>query len=282
MGAFAHSGQPLSPNNLWAAWNLEPSLLIPLALSVLIYAWGMSRVWRRAGAGRGIGVRQLAMFSGAILAMLAALTGPLDALSGVLFSAHMVQHLILILVAAPLLVLSDFPLALLWALPRDWAQALAYRLNQSPVLSRAWPILSTPVSAWLWFAIALWGWHASALFQAAVQDERIHAFEHLALLLTAILLWWVLFKQTGPRRVRYGMAVPYLFATALQSGILGALMTFTTEPWYSYYTPLVKAWGLTALQDQQLAGLIMWMPGGTVFSLLTIGYFGAWLRALEQ
>jgi putative membrane protein len=78
------------------------------------------------------------------------------------------------------------------------------------------------------------------------------------------------------------MTVPFLFLTVLQSGILGALMTFTTQPWYSSYALTAPHWGLSPLQDQQLAGLIMWMPGGAVFTLLTIGYFAAWLRALER
>jgi putative membrane protein len=89
-------------------------------------------------------------------------------------------------------------------------------------------------------------------------------------------------KPAGPRYVHYGRAVPYLFTTALQSGIFGALVTFSDQPWYAYYAGRVAAWGLTPLQDQQLAGLIMWIPGGAVFTLLTIGYFAAWLRALEE
>jgi len=80
------------------------------------------------------------------------------------------------------------------------------------------------------------------------------------------------------RPVRYLVAIPYLFATSLQSGILGALMTFSAQPWYSYYTPLTAFWGLTPLQDQQLAGLIMWLPGSAIFTLLTIAYVAASLK----
>ena len=92
----------------------------------------------------------------------------------------------------------------------------------------------------------------------------------------------MLFKHTRPGHLHYAMAIAYLFTTALQSGILGALMTFTSQAWYPYYADLAAPWGLSALQDQQLAGLIMWVPGGFVFTLLTIGYFAAWLRALER
>jgi putative membrane protein len=138
------------------------------------------------------------------------------------------------------------------------------------------------VTAWLGFTVALWAWHAPGLYQAALRDDAIHILEHLVFLLTAGLFWWALLKPTNAGEVRYGLAVPYLFTTALQSGILGALMTFTSQPWYAYYASRVGAWGLTPLQDQQLAGLIMWLPGGLVFTALTIAYFAAWLQALER
>ncbi len=279
---FAHSGQPLAPHNLWAVWNTDPLLLILLAVTAFEYLWGTQNVWQHAGAGHGITVQRCICFLGALLALVAALLSPLDALSGVLFSAHMVQHLILILIAAPLLVMSDFSLALLWALPRPWAHALGRRLYHSQIISRAWQVISSPISAWLLFAVALWGWHSSILFEAALRNETVHAFEHLGFLVTAMLFWKVLVKRSGPRDVYYGMAIPYLFTTAMQSGILGALMTFSSQPWYPYYIDLVKPWGLTPLQDQQLAGLFMWLPAGAVYTLLTIGYFAAWFRALEQ
>lgn len=282
MRGFDLPAGSLAPHDLWSAWNINALLLISLEATGFIYLWGMRNVWRRAGTGHGITALRGLCFAGTMLALVAALVSPLDALSHVLFSAHMAQHLILILVAAPLLMLSDFPLALLWALPRRWGQPLGRYLNQSQMLSRISHALCHPVSAWLLFTIALWVWHAPVLFEAALQDATIHALEHLAFLLTAMLFWWVLFKPAGQNYVRYGMAIPYLFTTALQSGILGALITFTAQPWYSYYTPLVTRWGLTPLQDQQLAGLLMWLPGGVVFTLLTIGYFAAWFSAIER
>jgi len=278
----AHGEPPLSPHDLWKAWNFEPSILIPLALTTLIYLWGMRNVWQRAGAGHGINRRRYSSFLGALLAFVVAFVSPLDAMSDVLFWAHMVQHMVLVLFAAPLLVISDFALAFLWALPRPWAQSLGYRLNQSQTLSRIWRVISGPVSTWLLFTTSLWVWHASTLYEAALGDETIHTVEHLSFLFTAMLFWWVLLKPAGQKYVRYGVAIPYLFTTVLQSGILGGLMTFTDQPWYPSYAALVSTWGLTPLEDQQLAGLIMWIPAGAVFTLLTIGYFAAWLRALEE
>lgn len=279
---FAHPGQPIAPHDLWMAWNFEPAVLLLLEATLLIYLIGLRNVWRQAGRGRGMDLRQAVSFIGAWATLFIALISPLDALSGALFSAHMAQHLLLSLVAAPLFVLSNFPVAFFWALPRRWAQSIGQHRNRLRLLASAWHLISSPVSAWLLFAVSFWGWHAPLFYEAALRSEAIHILEHFILLATASLFWWVLFKQTGPAHIRYGAALPYLFTTALHNTILGALMTFTSRPWYSYYTTSVLAWGLTPLQDQQLAGLIMWLPGGAVFTLLTIGYFAAWLHALEQ
>lgn len=274
---LAHPEGPLPTHDPWMAWNFAPSIWIPILLTVLIYVLGVRQVWQRAGRGHGITWRQWLSFVGAILMLALALVSPLDALSEELFSAHMVQHLILILAAAPLLVLSDLQLAFLWALPRRQAQTVGSSVNQN---RRS--ILTHPILVWVLFTSTMWLWHASTLYEAALQNEAIHTLEHLAFLFTAILFWWVLFKHTQADHIHYGMTVPFLFLTVLQSGILGALMTFASQPWYSTYALSSPGWGLTALQDQQIAGLIMWMPGGAVFTLLTIGYFAAWLRALER
>jgi putative membrane protein len=274
--------RPLTPDRLWTAWTLEPSFLIPFGIATAIYIMGTLNIWRRAGKGHGISTRSNLSFSGAVLTLIVIFVSPLDALSDALFSAHMVQHMLLILVAAPLLLFSDFPLAFFWALPRHSAQSLAHVFNQSRTLAHIWRTLSHPICAWILFVFVFWIWHASVLYEAALQNEPIHMLEHSAFLLSGMLFWWVLLKPTEQKYRRYGLAIPYLFTTLLQSGILGALITFGSRPWYSDYAASVQSWGLTPLQDQQLAGLIMWILGGAVFTLLTIGYFAAWLRALEQ
>ncbi len=280
--ASAKMHSEITPHNFWQSWNFELLVLLPLVISALIYFWGTRNIWGRAGTARGIRRHHYTSFFGALLALIVAFVSPLDALSEVLFSAHMVQHMILLLIAAPLLVLSEFPLAFVWALPRYSAQGFGSRWNQSPVLSRIWQALRSPILAWVLFTVAFWIWHASSLYEAALQSEVIHSLEHITFLTTAMLFWWVLLKPSRQKHRHYGIAIPYLFTTILQSGILGALMTFSSQPWYPYYSSLVAPWGLTPLQDQQLAGLIMWIPGGAVFTLLTIGYFAAWLHALEE
>jgi putative membrane protein len=274
-------GSPAT-HDLWKAWNVQPSVLIPLVLMILIYVWGLHNVWQRAGRGHGITSRQWASFVGAMVVLVLLLMSPLDELSNQLFSAHMVQHLVLMLVAAPLLILSDFQLAFLWALPRHNAQQLGSGFNQSRPVSGVWRVLNHPVFVWFLFTFAMWIWHAPQFYQAALKNELIHTLEHLSFLVAAMLFWWILFKHNRPDHLHYAMTIPFLFLTVLQSSVLGALMTFTSQAWYPDYAASVTSWGLTPLQDQQIAGLIMWMPAGAVFTLLTIGHFAAWLRALER
>jgi len=281
---LAHGGEPFQPHDLWtgSAWNFDLWILIPLGVTTLIYLLGIRNLWGHAGIGHGISLRSCISFLGGILALILALVTPLDALGHVLFFAHMLQHMSLMLIAAPLLVTGNFSLAWLWALPRTGAKKMGRDWNGSRILSRIWAVLVRPIMAWCLFTIALWVWHISALYEAALQNEMIHTLEHLTFLVTAMLFWWALIKHTTQNHIHYGMAVPYLFTTMLHSGVLGALITFATEPWYPHYTDLTSAWGLTRLQDQQLAGLIMWVPGGAVFALLTIVYFAVWLRAIEE
>jgi len=273
------SAQPLTPAGLWSAWNTEFIVLFPLEITVFVYVWGVWNIWRRAGRGHGVSYKRCAAFVGAILALGVALVSPLDILSGALFSAHMAQHLILILVAAPLLVLSDFSLVLLWALPGSNAR----RIGRKARGFRPWWLLITqPVFAWTLFTVTIWGWHVPSLYQAALENNTIHAFEHLSFLVTAMLFWRVLIHTSSQKHTRYGIAVLYLFTSAMQGGILGALLTFASQPWYPLYESSTRLWGVTPIQDQQFAGLIMWLPVGAIFTLLAVLYFGAWLRAVES
>lgn len=265
----------------WSAWTFESWLTIPLGIAVLLYLAGMKSIWQRAGVGRGIETRHAVSFFSAVLALVVILASPLGLLSEELFSAHMVQHMLLTFVAAPLLVQSNFPLALLWALPRHGVQSFGYVFNRSQ-LARLWQGLTSPIFAWLLFAMVFWLWHTSRFYEAALEHAGIHILEHILFLVAAMLFWRVVLQPTEQKHRHYGMLVFYLFTTILQSGILGALMTFASSPWYSFYEKTAAHWGLTALQDQQMGGLIMWIIGGAVLTLLDIGYFGAWLRALEK
>jgi putative membrane protein len=191
----------------------------------------------------------------------------------------MTQHELLMLVAAPLLVLGRPIVPFLWALPREWTLTLA-RFSKLTAWERTWQTISNPLVAWMLNAIVLWSWHLPFLFEATLESESIHALQHASFLLSALLFWWAVIH--GRRRaLGFGLAVLYMFTTALHSGLLGALLTFANTVWYPAYAERTSAWGLTPLQDQQLGGLIMWVPAGLVYVAAGLSLFTGWLRESE-
>ena len=185
-----------------------------------------------------------------------------------LFSAHMVQHELLMLVAAPLLVLGR-PLAVfVWALPLSWRRRTGFVTSLKPV-SACWRFAAHPLAAWTIHALVLWAWHAPALFQASVAKPWVHILQHFSFLLAALLFWWALLHGRQ-RHGGDGAAIVYLLTTAIHTAVLGALLTFSSQPWYPVYAPGTAAWGLTPLEDQQLGGLIMWVPGGLSYLLAAL------------
>ncbi|HEY8492206.1 MAG TPA: cytochrome c oxidase assembly protein [Dehalococcoidia bacterium] len=273
---LAHEGAPPAPHDLPGAWAPDPAALAALAAAGILYTAGLRRLRRRGGPPAW----RAAAFAAGLGAVAAALLSPLDGLSAALFSAHMVQHLLLILAAAPLLVLARPQVAWLVALPRGVRRWLGRRARADAGRA-AWHALSHPAVAWGLHATAVWAWHLPGPYQAALRHDAVHALEHAALLGTALLFWWPLLGARGRRRLDGGGAFLYLLAASLQGGALGALMTLAPAPWYPAYAGTAAAWGLTPLQDQQLAGLLMWVPAGLWYGLAAGAVLVAWLGRWE-
>jgi putative membrane protein len=265
--ALAHAGGAL-PADLWSHWNFDWLLLVTLIVPLLLFMRGaMSyRVeWRR-----------MASFVAAQATLFVALVSPLDALSESLFAAHMLQHLLLMLVAAPLLVWSR-PLApLLRGLLHRWRKAVGGTAHH-PSVQRVWAKATGLVVVVPLHVGAVWLWHLPALYSAALNDKGIHILEHAAFFVTAALFWWVINNSSA-----LGGRLLGIFLVMMASGLLGALMTFSSAPWYADHAPFAAVWGLTPLEDQQLAGLLMWVPAGMIYTALAAMLFGAWLQAIEQ
>jgi putative membrane protein len=240
-------------------WTFDAWVTLPLLLSALWYAAGWRRVHSRAHIAS---YRDSALyFAGGWFVLAAALVTPLHAAGERSFAAHMFEHELLMLVAAPLLVLSRPVGIALWAFPHALRQPLAN--GSRTVLGSAWHLLTAPVVATLLQAAALWLWHAPRLFDLALANPGWHVVQHLSFLVTALLFWWAVLVGRGMSRV--GIAVGCLFFTATVSGALGALMAFSNSPWYAgYIASQLDAFGLTPAEDQQLAGVLMWVPGGLV------------------
>ena len=274
MTVMAHAGAPLAPHDLWGAWSLEPAVLLGLAVVTAGYARGMRRLW--SAGRRAVTGWQAATFAAGLAVVALALLSPLDALAGVLFAAHMAQHMLLVMVAAPLLVLGAPGLPLTVALGAGWRRRLALlRRHAAVVVGRR--LLSRPALAWGMHVGVLWAWHLPVPYQTALADDLVHAAEHASFLGSAMLFWWVLAR----RRLAPGFAMLYLFAAALQGSALGALLTLAPAPLYPLQAAGSALWGLTPLADQQLAGLVMWVPADLIYLGAAAALFLRWLTSME-
>ena len=276
--AWAHAGAPVQPHDLWSAWTLSLPITLPLAATLILYVVGVRALWGRAGNGRGVSVWRAAAFAAGWLALVVALVSPLHALGEALFSAHMAQHELLMTIAAPLLVLGRPLVPALFALPPG-ARRSASGWTQSPAFRSAWGRLTRPGTAWLLHAIAIWGWHLPRLYEATLQNDLVHTLQHLSFLGTALLFWWTVLHPAWSGR---GLAMLSLFTTMLHTGALGAILTVSSAVWYPAYARTTGAWGLTPLEDQQLGGLIMWIPGGAAYLIAALALLGSSLRESER
>jgi putative membrane protein len=267
--AHAHAGRAAEPHDLWSAWTFAPAVLVVFAFAAWLYARGVHALWRSAGVGRGVTRWRVACFVGGMLAAALALLSPLDGISAALFSAHMTQHMLLIVVAAPLFVLGDFSTATLWALRVDQRRQLGLAWHRARTARAIWRQLRRPLVAWLLHVGTLWLWHVPRFYDAALRNEGIHVAEHASFFLTALLFWWIVADRLHGR-LGVGVATLYLFTAALQCTLLGALISLARHPWYVAHFGTTAAWGLSPLEDQQLAGLIMWIPAGFAYVLAMI------------
>jgi putative membrane protein len=271
-----HDGQPLAPHDLWSAWSWEPVVVTCLVLSLWIYFRGLRALWRSAGPGHGIRSWEAAAFVAGWATLAIALVSPLHRFGEVLFTAHMAQHELLMVVAAPLLVLGRPIVPFLWAMPVAWRRKAGDIAAAAPV-GRTWEIVTTAPVAWVLHGLAIWIWHAPPLYQSTITSETLHTLQHVSFLGTALLFWWALLHGREGRLGRPA-AVIYLFTTAMHTSLLGVLLTFSDRLWYPLYDGNTAPWGLTALEDQQLAGLIMWVPAGLAYLVATLCLAASWLR----
>ncbi|HUQ20813.1 MAG TPA: cytochrome c oxidase assembly protein [Gemmatimonadaceae bacterium] len=275
-----HSGAPFAPRDLASGWSWEPAIYVPIAVAAALYIRGSLIEWGRAPHARDRILRNALLFSTGWVVLVAALVSPLHRLGGVLFSAHMAQHELLMTIAAPLLVLSRPIMPFLWAMPMGMRRAVGGVFTRGPIAA-LWDAISQPVVAAGLHGVAIWGWHSPQLYDATLTNEWVHAAQHASFLGTGLLFWWSVIHGRA-NRPAYGVSVMLVFFTAVHTTILGALLTMSESSWYTAYTPaLTTPWGFTPLEDQQLGGLIMWVPATIAYLVAALALFLAWLRQSE-
>jgi cytochrome c oxidase assembly factor CtaG len=266
--AWAHPSVNIEhTNNPWLQVAADYWVTLPLMIVLLAYLVGALSMQKKHKQLSRNTKKRLGLFLGGWLCMVIALLSPVDSLGNTYFSMHMVQHELLMIVAAPLLVLSR-PLALwAWAAPKPNVVFFT-TITTNKCFSTFWRYLTHPFSAWTVHAIALWGWHVPYMFENALHRSWLHDIQHISFFFSALLFWWSLLRVSNANNSTI-LPIISLFTTALHTALLGALLTFSSQVWYPSY--IITTGGVElALKDQQLGGLIMWIPGGVPYLVITL------------
>jgi putative copper resistance protein D len=277
--ALAHGADAPSPTlpGVFLEWSFDPLAVAGVAVAALLFTWATRSVRSRHPDNPHPAYRSW-LFLGGLGAVGVALLSPVEAYEGQLFSVHMVQHMLLELVAAPLL-LAGAPITLaLRASNTAWRRRLL-----SVLRSRIVHVISFPVVAWLLFAGVNWGWHFSTLYDQALENDLLHYLQHATFLGAALLFWWpVVGADPSPWRLPHPVRLLYLFLAMPQNSFLGVALMSATSVLYPHYVTNARGWGPSPLEDQQLGGVIMWVVGDVAFLAGMAVVVVLWMRHEER
>lgn len=246
------------------SWPFEPWVYFALLLTAGVYLRGWL-VWHRRDARRWPR-GQLIAFGAGLAVLFLALASPIEPFTGLLLQVHMLQHLLLMMVAPPLLWLGAPMLPLLRGMPRALRTYWVAPLLRAQLLRRLFSMLTRPAPAWLLFTAATWFWHLPPIYERALRSDGWHYLQHLCFLGTALLFWYPVIRPY-PSRPSWSpwLLIPYLILADVQNTILSALLTFSDQPLYSYYVTRPRLGNLSPLEDQAIAGVLMWVPGSLAY-----------------
>ena len=261
------------PEEVWSSWAVHPEAIAPLVAAALWYAYGAGAMpaWSR--------LRSISFFGGLAAAAIA-LASPLDPLGETIFTGHMIQHLVMVLVAAPLLAYGAPSVPMTRALPGRLRASLG-RLRGRPLGRSSGTVARNPFVALAAHAVLLWLWHLPLLYEAALRGVAIHALEHLSFLGSAFWFWATIIPARRRASAGYPVRILAVFANLLQSGALGVLLLFASQPLYTAQVAGAAAWEMSPLQDQQLAGVLMWVPPAALHFGAMAVLFVRWLSSTE-
>ncbi len=274
--AWAAGELPGPVPTLATAWTWSP-VLVPLLLAAFGYALGVLRLWRGGHAGRGIAVPEAALFFAGMLVLFAALVWPIDAYGAWLLSAHMGQHMLLIALAPPLLLAGRPFAALAAALPPRALRLVHGMLHPlTPLFGRTLAI------ATLANVVVMWAWHAPGVFALVMRSEPMHWLMHASFLSAGLWLWALLWQRLRDDSTAAFSGAVSIVVVMMQMGFIGALLTFSQRILYPVYADRAAELGMTAFDDQQLAGLIMWVPSSLPYLAGALWLLARGMRKVER
>jgi putative membrane protein len=263
-----------------ARWTWDPWGLAAVAPAAALYARGLSMLWGRGKKGLGVRRWQAGCYAAGVVVLAVALLSPLDAWSDFRFWVHMSQHELIMTVAAPLMVLGRPLYVCFWALPLG-ARRRARGVLATPRFKIAWSFASAPLFVLTLHAVVRWIWHIPALFEAAMASDALHALQHFSFFATAALFWWAI-SNGRYGRAGYGLGLLFVFVTAFHTSLLAALLTVAPEGFYPIYALQGLESSPELLEDQELGGLIMWVPSAVLLLVSALALFVAWLGEGER
>lgn len=256
---------------LLLSWAWRPEILLTTGLAAALYLVGRWRLRRRGSSGLVSPWRLVSYLTG-LATLWIALMSPIDVLSDQLFFMHMVQHLLLVMIAPPLLLLAQPMPVAMWGLPKALRLEVARWLRVESPLRRVVRSLTTPGLVWLYFVAILVGWHEPKLYSLTLESDIVHDLEHLSFFGTALLFWWHVVGAAPRfhRKLSQGVRIGYALSVVPANALLGISIAFATEPIYYYYTTVPRLWDTSVLQDQMLGGVIMWIPGSMMYMVAAL------------
>lgn len=248
------------------SWAWRPEIILTLGLAATLHLVGRWRL-RRLTGGRLLNVWRSVSYLSGLAVLWIALMSPIDVLSGQFFYMHMVQHLLLVMIAPPLLLLADPMPIMMWGLPRGLRLEVGRWLRPDALFRRVVRALTTPGLVWLYFVAVLVGWHEPRLYNLTLESDLAHDLEHLSFFVAAMLFWWHVIGAAPHihRRLSRGVRIGYALSAVPPTALTGISLALATEPIYSHYTTVARIGTLTVLQDQMLGGVIMWIPGSMMY-----------------
>jgi putative membrane protein len=267
--------------DFWLAWSWDPLMVVALLVPVALYTAGLLR--SRGRRGRFLPWWRPTLYYAGWTALALGLVSPVDTFSDELFFMHMIQHMLLTMLGVPLVLLGAPFVPTMRGFPPWLRRRVVIPVARDPRLRQTLRFVTRPLVSLALYVAVLWAWHLPFLYELALTSAPVHILEHATFIAAAVAFWWTVIDPAPLRpRIGYAVRLPYLIAATLQGIALGAYITFYDGVLYPFYETAQRPWGMKLMDDQQLAGLVMWVPGSMMYLLALFIVFGVMLAKEEE